>query len=137
MHSLGNGREGFASEAAGEYGVQERVGARVDRVEEYQKHFGLGEIDERVADERGEAEEYHGRGAREVRAHQHQYLARHRRLALDRVPGLVAQGHVDLHVAEQHQQERGGRERQQREHVAHAARANRVHRQADATARRT
>jgi len=48
------------------------------------------------------------------------------------VSGLVAQRRVDLHVTEQHQQERGRGERQQREHVTHATRARSVHRQADA-----
>lgn len=126
-NSLGDGGEGVTSEASGKYGVQERVGARVDGVEEDEQYFGVGDVDERVAEQRGEAEEYHGRRAHEVGADQHEYLAGHRRLALGRVPGLVAQRRVDLHVAEQHQQERAGPEQQQREHVAHGDDAGRVH----------
>lgn len=126
-HSLGDGGEGFAPEAGGEYGVQERVGARVDGIEEHEQYFGVGDVDQRVAEQRGEAEEYDGRGARKVRADQHEHLAGHGRLALGRVSGLVAQRRVYLHVAEWHQHERAGREREQREHVARAAQTGRVH----------
>jgi len=89
--SLGYGGEGFASETGREYGVEERVGARVDWLEEDEQYFGLCHVDERVAEQCGEAEEDDGRGAREVSADQHGYLAGHGRLPLGRVSGLVAQ----------------------------------------------
>lgn len=132
MCSLGDGGHELAFEVGREYGVQERVGARVDREEEDEQYLALGDVDERVPDERGEAEKDNGRGAHEVRADQYGYLTGHGRLARGRVSGLVAQRHVDLNVTEQYQQEGGGRERQQREHVAHAAQVNGVHGQADA-----
>jgi len=89
--SLGDGREGFASETGREYGVEERVGARVDGVEEHEQYFGLGDVDERVAQQCGETEEDDRSRAREVCADQHGYLAGHGRLALGRVSSLVAQ----------------------------------------------
>lgn len=135
--SLGDCREGFASETGCEYGVEERVGARVDGVEEDEQYFWLGDVDERIAEQCGEAEEDDGRGAREVGADQDGYFAGHWSLPFGSVTGLVAQWHVDLHVTEQHQQERGRPERQQCEHVAHAARACGVHRQADAVLGKT
>lgn len=97
--SLGDGWEGFASETGREYGVEERVGARVDGIEEHEQYLWLGDVDERVAEQCGEAEEDDRSGASEVCADQNGYLAGHGRLALGRVSGLVAKWHVNLNVA--------------------------------------
>lgn len=68
-------------------GVQIRIGARVDRVEENQENFRLGHANKRITGQSRNAEKRNGRPRREVGEHQQSELLRHRHF----VAGLVAQ----------------------------------------------
>lgn len=111
-YSLGERGDDIATETGSQNGVQERVGARIDGIHEDEQYFRFGDVDQRIAEQCGVPEEYHRSGACKIRADQYKYLAHDRRLAGGRVPRVVAQRRVDLHVAEQHQQERAGRKGQ-------------------------
>lgn len=64
-------------------GVQTRVGARVEGVEEDEEDLGLGDGDKGVAQEGGEAEEGYGRPAGEIREDQQGHPFRDGQVATD------------------------------------------------------
>ena len=96
---------GVLPEGLGADGVQERVGAGVDGVEEHQQDLGVGDSDEGHLEGGGDGEEGDGRHAEEVGEDQHGHALGDLGVgAAARELGVV-HGDVDARVAHAHRQE--------------------------------
>lgn len=115
--------------------VQVRVGARVERVKEHQQYLRLGHVDQRVAGQRGQAEERDRGPAREVREHQQRHALGHRHVGTGHGRHRLAAApdrHVHLRIARAYHHECHAVEHEQREQVQLVRERRVIHGQADA-----
>lgn len=93
------------SEGPGEYGIEERIGARVDGEEEDQEDFGVGDGDERDLERSGDGKEGDGSHAEEVGEYEHSHALGD--LGVGAPPGelWVLQCQIYQHVANAHDDE--------------------------------
>lgn len=93
------------SEGAGEEGVQEGVGAGVDRVEEDQQEFGVWDGDERELEGGRDGEEGNGSHADEVGEDEDGHALGHAGVGVGWRWRGVADGQVDAEVTHAHAEE--------------------------------
>lgn len=92
-------------EGAGEEGVQEGVGAWVDRVEENQQEFGVRDGDERELEGGRGGKEGDGSHADEVGEDEHGHALGHEGVGVGRHWRRVVDGQVDAEVTAAHTEE--------------------------------
>lgn len=118
-------------EGAREEGVQEGVGARVDRVEEDQQEFGVRDADERELEGGWDSKEGDGSHADKVSEDEDGHALGHTGVGVRRCRRGVADGQVDAEVAAAHTEEGHDVEDQEGHHVDLSLQGLHVHGQAD------
>lgn len=118
-------------EGAGEEGVQEGVGAGVDRVEEHQQEFGVRDGDEGELEGGRDGEEGDGGHADEVGEDENGHALGHAGVGVGWCRRGVADGQVDAEVTAAHAEEGQDVEEEQRHHIDLRHHRLHVHGQAD------
>lgn len=93
------------SEGPSEDGVQERIGARVDREEEDQQDFGVGDGDERDLERSGDGKEGDGSHAEEVGEYEHSHALGDLGVGVPPWDVWALQRQIYQHVADAHNDE--------------------------------
>lgn len=118
-------------EGAREEGVQEGVGARVDRVEEDQQEFGVWDGDERELEGGGDGKEGDGSHADKVSEDEDGHALGHAGIGVGRCGRGVTDGQVDAEVTAAHTDEGQDVEEEERHHIDLRHQRLHVHGQAD------
>ena len=113
-------------------GVQEGVGARVDRVEENQQDFGIWDGDERELEGGWDGKEGDGSHADEVGEDEDGHALGHAGVGVGRRGRGVVDGQVDAEVTAAHTEEGQDVEEEERHHIDLRHQRLHVHGQADA-----